>query len=284
MSKRRFSTRIGTAERNAAERALQEHLNAGRLQMNEYTDRSAKAADATTASEIAVLFTDLPAPRPKLPGLANSLLGGMLRHPVVVGAAVLVLAGSALFVGLSGRGDVTSSPVPPPATTALPLPPVGTTTPVVEPTTSPTSTASSDGDTGGAAAAMPNGVEVRRTTGTDTITLRPSYGVDLDNNTSQNWAVASTGAYYGRDVGSISDGNQLGFVGDYAVVTGAPEYATCARETGYTRGSIERGSLRSGENICVHTDENRYALVTIVNADDQAIQFSAVVWDPAIPS
>ena len=117
------------------------------------------------------------------------------------------------------------------------------------------------------------------------ITLRPSYGVDLDNNTSSNWAVANTGGtYYGRDVGSGSDGNGLYFIGDYAVVTGAPEYATCARETGYTRGGIERGSLRSGENICVRTDQNRYAVVTIVAADEQAIQFRAVVWDPVIPS
>ncbi len=32
---RKFPTRIGTAERDAAQRALQEHLNAGRLQVNE---------------------------------------------------------------------------------------------------------------------------------------------------------------------------------------------------------------------------------------------------------
>jgi len=82
----------------------------------------------------------------------------------------------------------------------------------------------------GTAAVLPNGVEVRRTTGIEVITLRPSYGVDLDNNTSSNWAVANTGTSYGRDVGS---GSNLHFIGDYAVVTGAPEYATCARETGY---------------------------------------------------
>ena len=116
------------------------------------------------------------------------------------------------------------------------------------------------------------------------ITLRPSYGVDLDNNTSSNWAVANTGTSYGRDVGSGSDGNGLHFIGDHAVVTGAPEYTTCARETGYMHGGVERGSLRSGENICVRTDQNRYALVTVIAADEEAVQFRTVVWDPVIPS
>jgi hypothetical protein len=282
-TQRKSSTRIGTAEREAAQRALQEHLNAGRLQVNEYAERSAQAADATTASEIAVLFTDLPAPRPKLPGMANSALGRMVRNPVVVGATVLAVAAVALVVGFSVRGIPPSPPAPQPGPTVRALPPVATSAPVSRPTTSATSTASPDG-TGGTAAVLPNGVDVRRTTGTDVITLRPSYGVDLDNNTSSNWAVANTGTSYGRDVGSGSDGNSLYFTRDYAVVTSVPEYATCARETGYTRGGIERGSLHSGDNICVRTDQDRYALVTIVAADEQAMQFRAVVWDPVVPS
>ena len=203
MNRRKSSTRIGTAERDAAQRALQEHLNAGRLQVNEYAERSAKAADAMTASEIAALFTDLPAPRPKLPGLANSPLGGILRNPVVVGGVVLVLAGLALVVILGGRVDTPSPPVSPPAPTVRALPSAATTTPVFRPTTAATSTASPDNR--GTPAVLPNGVEVRRTTGTEVITLRPSYGVDLDNNTSANWAVANTGTSYGRDVGSGND-------------------------------------------------------------------------------
>ena len=61
--------RIGTAERTAAMKALDEHLAAGRLGVEEYGERSAQAANATTAPELAALFTDLPAPHPKLPGV-----------------------------------------------------------------------------------------------------------------------------------------------------------------------------------------------------------------------
>jgi hypothetical protein len=61
--------RIGTAERTAAMKALDEHLAAGRLGVEEYGDRSAAAAGATVAGDLAVLFTDLPAPHPELPGV-----------------------------------------------------------------------------------------------------------------------------------------------------------------------------------------------------------------------
>ena len=60
--------RIGNSERSAAMKALDEHLSAGRLTVDEYADRSAVAANATVASELAALFTDLPAPHPELPG------------------------------------------------------------------------------------------------------------------------------------------------------------------------------------------------------------------------
>jgi hypothetical protein len=60
--------RIGTVERTAAMKALDEHLAAGRLGVEEYADRSAAAANATVAPELAALFTDLPAPHPELPG------------------------------------------------------------------------------------------------------------------------------------------------------------------------------------------------------------------------
>jgi len=60
--------RIGHAERAAALRALDEHLEAGRLDIEEYGDRSAAASVATTVDDVAVLFRDLPAPHPPLPG------------------------------------------------------------------------------------------------------------------------------------------------------------------------------------------------------------------------
>ncbi|GAA1221536.1 DUF1707 SHOCT-like domain-containing protein [Pseudonocardia alaniniphila] len=65
--------RIGNAERTAAMKALDEHLSAGRLGIEEYGERTAKAANAVVASEIAELFTDLPEPRPQLPGTAAPL-------------------------------------------------------------------------------------------------------------------------------------------------------------------------------------------------------------------
>jgi hypothetical protein len=60
--------RIGNAERNAAMKALDEHLAAGRLGVEEYADRSAAAANAVVAAELADLFLDLPEPHPELPG------------------------------------------------------------------------------------------------------------------------------------------------------------------------------------------------------------------------
>jgi hypothetical protein len=59
--------RIGNAERTAALKALDEHLAAGRLDVDEYADRSAVAANAVVAGDLADLFTDLPEPHPQLP-------------------------------------------------------------------------------------------------------------------------------------------------------------------------------------------------------------------------
>jgi hypothetical protein len=59
--------RIGHAERTAAQQALDEHLAAGRLNVEEYADRSAVAANAVVAADLADLFTDLPQPHPELP-------------------------------------------------------------------------------------------------------------------------------------------------------------------------------------------------------------------------
>ena len=51
MAGSRSSTRIGDTERAEAQHALDEHLNAGRLQVNEFADRSAAAAAAVTAAD-----------------------------------------------------------------------------------------------------------------------------------------------------------------------------------------------------------------------------------------
>jgi hypothetical protein len=60
--------RIGNTERTAAMKALDEHLAEGRLTVQEYGDRTAAAANAVVAADLAALFTDLPEPHPHLPG------------------------------------------------------------------------------------------------------------------------------------------------------------------------------------------------------------------------
>ena len=59
--------RVGDTERNSALEALGEHLSAGRLDIDEYGERSAKVTVARTTADLSALFTDLPAPHPTLP-------------------------------------------------------------------------------------------------------------------------------------------------------------------------------------------------------------------------
>jgi hypothetical protein len=56
------SKRIGNAEREAAVAALKQHRLDGRLDPQEYEDRSVRAQQARTWDEVAALFTDLPDP------------------------------------------------------------------------------------------------------------------------------------------------------------------------------------------------------------------------------
>jgi hypothetical protein len=56
--------RVSDAEREEALSALGEHLSAGRLDINEFDDRSAKVTTARTRNELSALFADLPAPKP----------------------------------------------------------------------------------------------------------------------------------------------------------------------------------------------------------------------------
>lgn len=56
--------RVSDSEREAAVRVLGEHMTAGRLDVEEYGQRSAHVTAARTRGEIAEQFADLPAPRP----------------------------------------------------------------------------------------------------------------------------------------------------------------------------------------------------------------------------
>lgn len=59
--------RVGHAEREWAVTELGEHLSAGRLDPDEYADRTASAYAARTSDELEALFTDLPRPAAALP-------------------------------------------------------------------------------------------------------------------------------------------------------------------------------------------------------------------------
>ncbi|GLW95398.1 DUF1707 SHOCT-like domain-containing protein [Actinokineospora globicatena] len=59
--------RVGDAEREDALRALGEHMSAGRIDIDEYGERSAKITAARTAGDLTALFADLPAPKPGAP-------------------------------------------------------------------------------------------------------------------------------------------------------------------------------------------------------------------------
>ncbi|WP_233427842.1 DUF1707 SHOCT-like domain-containing protein [Actinokineospora spheciospongiae] len=56
--------RVGNAEREDALRLLGEHMSAGRLDVDEYGERTARVTTAKTRGELVALFSDLPAPKP----------------------------------------------------------------------------------------------------------------------------------------------------------------------------------------------------------------------------
>ena len=99
--------RIGTTERERAHNALSEHFSAGRLDINEFEERSGLTAAARTSSDLARLFSDLPGglpgaltaprlgPHPAAPG--RSLIRSV--GPPVMVAAVMVLIAVGLFTG-----------------------------------------------------------------------------------------------------------------------------------------------------------------------------------------
>jgi hypothetical protein len=66
-ARRSVEPRIGDADRDKAVGFLQEHLAQGRIDASEFDDRMSRALKSKTASELVVLFDDLPEPRPPLP-------------------------------------------------------------------------------------------------------------------------------------------------------------------------------------------------------------------------
>lgn len=97
----RDDLRIGDAERESAMQALGEHMSAGRLDIDEFGDRSAKVTAARTRAELSALFTDLPAPHPRYGDEPVPLAGG--------GPATS--AGTAQSGGMQSGGEVADRPV-----------------------------------------------------------------------------------------------------------------------------------------------------------------------------
>lgn len=99
------SPRIGNAEREAAEAALQAHLQAGRLDAEEYGERSAKASVARTADDLTPLFADLPEPHPgESPARSHSSSGPPAAPPAAAiatpGGSVMDRVGPAVMAAL----------------------------------------------------------------------------------------------------------------------------------------------------------------------------------------
>jgi hypothetical protein len=99
------SPRIGTAERESAMAALDAHLEAGRLDPEEYGERSARVTGARTADELEPLFADLPEPRPHVgaaavpapvtaaaPPVQRPAPGVLARYGPVISGALPIIA------------------------------------------------------------------------------------------------------------------------------------------------------------------------------------------------
>jgi hypothetical protein len=101
----RRDIRVSDAERDQAVAELSEHFQSGRLTQEEFEDRSGRALQARTESDLVGLFSDLPhnvvpAPRPPVPAM-----GPRMRVPllpvIILGIVVAIIAGNA-FGGYGG--------------------------------------------------------------------------------------------------------------------------------------------------------------------------------------
>ncbi|WNV90664.1 DUF1707 domain-containing protein [Umezawaea sp. Da 62-37] len=73
--------RIGDTEREEALKALGEHMSAGRLELDEYGDRTAMVTTAKTRRDLLALFADLPEPHPRFGEVARPAAAPVEARP-----------------------------------------------------------------------------------------------------------------------------------------------------------------------------------------------------------
>ena len=99
--------RISDSEREDALGKLGEHMSAGRLDIDEYGERSARVATAKTRGELLDLFGDLPEPKPAfgqpkgtLPVQRERTFAEKYVHVAVPIAALLLIGGVFFYIGV----------------------------------------------------------------------------------------------------------------------------------------------------------------------------------------
>lgn len=94
----RREIRVSDAERDQAVAELSEHFQSGRLTQEEFEDRSGRALQARTVSDLAGLFNDLPhnvvpAPTPPVPAMMGPRMRLPLLPIIALGVIVAIIAG-----------------------------------------------------------------------------------------------------------------------------------------------------------------------------------------------
>lgn len=99
------SMRASDADRDQVVGVLREQVGTGRLMLDEFSQRSARAFQSRTIGELDALTRDLPTPQPApIPGLPRPSASALV--PVLLTVAVVVLLGCALLLaGGVGAAD-----------------------------------------------------------------------------------------------------------------------------------------------------------------------------------
>jgi hypothetical protein len=110
-----YDLRIGDAERDAAITALREHFAAGRLNLDELTERIDGALAAKTQRHIDALMADLPRIRPQWPATrpAQAEPSDTGRYLVLMLLLFAIAAWLLMMAYLASRGGAGSYPGPP---------------------------------------------------------------------------------------------------------------------------------------------------------------------------